>query len=194
MKLFYFGGYQSTRDNVMAWKKSLEGKCDVEVVPFHYPDGASAGNPFSRWGDSQTDYVLSEMAEQGNVLVGHSSGAAIANYVAGRAVRIGKQFRLISLDGQTPSTMLMALPDTLRWSAVGAGGERSLNYEGDRPPHYQVFHAKVHKRWPLHFSLVNLNVSDDYSAIEQGYHNCDANHIVLRIDMRQITNVKDDEA
>ena len=53
---------------------------------------------------------------------------------------------------------------------------RSLNYDNlSSCKKFRVYHAEVTEQWPLHFSLVNINVSDEYGQLEQGYRKCQAN-------------------
>ena len=35
------------------------------------------------------------------------------------------------------------------------------------------YHAEVTQQWPWHFSLINVNVSDEYGELEHGYLECD---------------------
>ena len=67
------------------------------------------------------------------------------------------------------------------WSAE-CNGVNSLNYGfSKRTDKFHIYKAKVIKKWPLHFSLINVNVSDDHGEITQGYRNCDVNTEVLGI-------------
>ena len=73
----------------------------------------------------------------------------------------------------------MSLPGTTVWSAE-CNGARSLNYDHlSCCQEFRVYHAEVAEQWPLHFSLVNLNVSDEYGELEHGYRKCEANVEVL---------------
>src|SRR5215813_4607267 len=84
---------------------------------------------------------------------------AIANDVANVALDLGAQnFKLIALDGFRPCPELLLLPGTTVWSAE-CNGARSLNYDDLRScKKFRVYHAEVTEQWPLHFSLVNINV------------------------------------
>ena len=193
MKIFYFGGYRSTHDDVVAWKNSLEDKLTKllyvapQVTVFHYPDGASAGNPLAQWRHQSTEWIIQQMEDSlNNMIVGHSSGCAIANDVAEHALFEGKKFRLIALDGFCPNDKLLALPGTRVWSAANMTvGKYSLNFWAlkARANHcFCVYQTKVEEKWPLHFSLVNLNVDDDHIQLAEGYRNCDTNLQVLGLD------------
>lgn len=180
--VYFFGGYRSTISDVDAWGKSLEAKVSgTTAIVFPYPPGASAGDPLAGWGYSQD--VAMHIVARGNepcMIIGHSSGCAIANDVAKAALDLGaKNFSLISLDGFRPSPELLSLPGTTVWSAE-CNGARSLNYDAlSSCKQFRVYNPKVIGQWPLHFSLVNLNVSDDYDQITDGYRACEANTEVL---------------
>jgi hypothetical protein len=187
MNVFYFGGYLATPIDVSAWRGSLQKKLtDATIFAYAWPNGASAGDPLAGWTDTQHLAELIDGQDDGDtIIIGHSSGCAYANAVAGYLLKLMnfKQFRLIALDGFTPCPELMAMPGTVRWSALNMrSGATSRNYVVSQPPHYRVWDkAKVSNEWPLHFSLVNLAVSDDHPTIQDGYINCDANTDVLGI-------------
>jgi hypothetical protein len=178
-KVLFFGGYLSTHDDVESWRKSLMSKVPgIEAIVFHYPEMTPAGKPLLRW--QQTQWAAEQIAGPGKCLiVGHSSGCLIANTVAAFAHSMGLSFKLIALDGFAPDDKLLALPETEVWGAR-CGKKQSLNYKDHADLScFKVYDAKVTKQWPLHFSLINLNASDEYDAITDGYHNCDANLTVL---------------
>ena len=180
--VYFFGGYCSTVADVQAWGKSLEAKVPgATAIVFPYPPGASARDPLAEWGSSQ-DIAMHILAGTNEpcIIVGHSSGCAIANDVANVALDLGaKNFKLIALDGFRPSRELLSLPGTTVWSAE-CNGARSLNYDHlSCCQEFRVYHAEVAEQWPLHFSLVNLNVSDEYGELEHGYRKCEANVEVL---------------
>ena len=180
--VYFFGGYRSTVADVESWGKSLEAKVPgVTAIVFPYPLGASASHPLAEWGYSR-DIALQILARTNEpcIIVGHSSGCAIANDVAKLALDLGAHnFKLIALDGFVPSHELLSLPGTSVWSAE-YNGSRSLNYdELSSCKQFRVYHAEVTEQWPLHFSLVNVNVSDEYGELEHGYRECEANVEVL---------------
>jgi hypothetical protein len=188
MKVHFFGGYRANSQNVLAWCKSLEQKQPhVIAIGWPYPVGSTAGDPLRRWNFSDSLAKCISVDASECLIVGHSSGCAIANDVANKTLTFGaKNFRLIALDGFRPKPELLNLPGTMVWSAE-CNEIRSLNYDalkdGER---FHVYTAKVRKKWPLHFSLVNLNVSDNLDDITQGYHNCDANVEVLGLGSPEI--------
>ena len=180
--VYFFGGYRSTVADVQAWGKSLEAKVpDATAIVFPYPPGASARDPLAEWSYSQ-DIAMHILGRSNEpcIIVGHSSGCAIANDVASVALDLGtKNFKLIALDGFRPSQELLSLPGTTVWSAE-CNGVRSLNYDHlSSCQEFRVYYAEVAEQWPLHFSLVNVNVSDEYGELEQGYRKCEANIEVL---------------
>jgi hypothetical protein len=180
--VYFFGGYRSTVADVEAWGKSLEAKVPgATAIVFPYPHGASARDPLPEWGYSQ-DIAMHILGRSNGrcIIVGHSSGCAIANDVASVALDLGAEnFKLIALDGFRPSQELLSLPGTTVWSAE-CNGVRSLNYDHlSSCQEFRVYYAEVAEQWPLHFSLVNVNVSDEYGDLEHGYRNCEANVEVL---------------
>lgn len=183
LHIYFFGGYRATTQDVEAWRNSVLAKVpDLALSVFPYPDGASAGAPLDAWHDS--DKVAGQIAAEkaSAIVVGHSSGCAIANDVAGKALALGHtNMKVIALDGFRPHQSLLDLPGSKVWSAE-CHGTCSLNYHSlEDCPNFKVYKARVSTTWPLHFSLVNLNVSDNFPAITQGYHMCDANLDVLEL-------------
>jgi hypothetical protein len=185
MNIFFFGGYESTYDDVDAWAFSVDKKLpEATAIGWAYPEGALSGNPLATWKQEISEQIGRHVALTSEwkpcIIVGHSSGCAIANDIAEHALAFGAEnFRLIALDGFRPNDELLALPGTAVWSAE-CGDARSLNYDGLKDcERFKVYEANVRHQWPLHFSLVNLNVSDDHVAITDGYRNCDANLDVL---------------
>jgi hypothetical protein len=180
MTIFFFGGYLSNNDDVFSWANSVEKKVpNTIVVPFPYPRNATSGDPLHVWNYSKT---VASMVRNDDLIVGHSSGCAIANDVADTVVNQYKitGFHLIVLDGFKPCQTLLALPNTSVWSAAN-GNIHSRNYDAlSDSPNFNVYHTSVKSQWPLHFSLLNLNVSDNHSKITEGYYNCDANLDVLK--------------
>jgi hypothetical protein len=183
MKVHFFGGYRATKQNVLAWCNSLEKKQpNVTAIGWPYPTASPASNPLKCWNCSEAVAKLICVDVSECLIVGHSSGCAIANDVASKTLALGaKNFKLIALDGFLPKPELLNLPGTMVWSAE-CNGVHSLNYESSkRSDKFHIYKAKVIKKWPLHFSLINVSVSDDHGEITQGYRNCDVNIQVLGI-------------
>ncbi len=188
MKIHFFGGYRASSQDVLAWCKSLEQKQPhVVAIGWPYPIGSSAGDPLKRWNYSDSLAKFISVDSDESLIVGHSSGCAIANDVADKTLALGaRNFRLIALDGFRPKPELLNVPGTMLWSA-DSNGIHSLNYDALKDTaKFHVYRAAVRKKWPLHFSLVNLNASDDFDGITQGYHNCDANVEVLSLGAAEI--------
>lgn len=187
MRVFFFCGYGSTWGDVDAWGTSFEGKVSgSSVTRIPYPGDATAGDPLNVWNEDRSEHVAQAIkaCRDAVVIIGHSSGCAIANDVAKHARTRGCSFKLIALDGFCPSEDLLALPDTSVWSAMFEDEIRSLNYDGLKAKagtKFRVYKSNVSAMWPLHFSLINLNVDNAYHAITDGYRNCDANLAVLGI-------------
>ena len=183
MKVYFFGGWRATKQNVQAWCSSLEKKRPtLTAIGWPYPIGATSGNPLKQWIFSEPLAKLIRVDADDCLIVGHSSGCRIANDVASTALALGaKNFKLIALDGFQPDAHLLNLPGTMVWSAE-CNKVHSLNYDALKgSKDFHVYPAKVIKKWPLHFSLLNVNVSDDHSNLADGYRNCDANTDVLGI-------------
>ena len=183
MHIYFFGGYRSTLEDVEAWRRSAIAQIpDMPVTAFPYPEGATAGAPLERW--HQSSDIAQQIKAEGAfaIIVGHSSGCAIANEVAAHVLALGyANMKVIALDGFRPSDNLLALPGSAVWSAE-CQGTCSLNYNGLQAcANFKVYKARVRQQWPLHFSLVNTNVSDDFASISEGYHRCAANLEVLEL-------------
>ena len=183
MHVYFFGGYLATSNDVEAWRRSVIAQVpDMPVTAFPYPEDATAGAPLERWHDSSK--VAEQIKAEGAfaIIVGHSSGCAIANDVAAHALALGyTNMKVIALDGFRPGDKLLALPGSVVWSAE-CNGVCSLNYHGlEHCPNFKVYRTRVRQQWPLHFSLVNTNASDNYVSIREGYHMCAANLEVLEL-------------
>jgi len=168
--VFFFGGYGSTWGDVDAWGTSFEGKVSgSSVTRIPYPGDATAGDPLNVWNEDRSEHVAQAIkaCRDAVVIIGHSSGCAIANDVAKHARTRGCSFKLVALDGFCPSEDLLALPDTSVWSAMFEDEIRSLNYDGLKAKagnKFRVYKSNVSAMWPLHFSLINLNVVNAYHA------------------------------
>ena len=183
MHVYFFGGYLATSNDVEAWRRSVIAQVpDMPVTAFPYPEDATAGAPLERWHDSSK--VAEQIKAEGAfaIIVGHSSGCAIANDVAAHALALGyTNMKVIALDGFRPGDELLALPGSVVWSAE-CNGVCSLNYHAlEDCPNFKVYKARVRQQWPLHFSLVNTSASDDFTSIDAGYHMCVANLEVLEL-------------
>src|SRR5262249_60282718 len=92
---------------------------------------------------------------------------------------------LVALDGFSPSNAQLKRPSTQVWGAKCNGvPSRNLpsNPTGLLKDRLRVFIAtNCTKMWPLHFSLVNANASNDLIGddITKGYANCRANLLFL---------------
>ena len=175
----------------LAWANSAMKQNSIisQVHPFHYPENASAGDPLERWNSSDAFKAVHDLGQADQlIIVGHSSGCAYANFVAQKLIG-QRDFKLIALDGFVPNAELLKRPSTEVWSACNVNADvYSLNYwrcksrAGDR---FHIYEANVERRWPLHFSLVNEAVSDNYADITEGYRGCVANLKVLGLDAVQ---------
>jgi hypothetical protein len=191
--ILFFGGYRSTEADVQAWAHSAMKQNSIisQVHPFHYPENASAGDPLEHWSSSDAFKAIHDMGQVDQLMiVGHSSGCAYANEIAGKLLaRERFDHKLIALDGFCPAKVLLDGIHTEVWSARNSNAVvHSLNYwickmrAGDK---FHVYEANVERRWPLHFSLVNEAVDDKYADIIEGYRNCRENLKVLGLDAVQ---------
>jgi len=183
MHIYFFGGYRATSNDVEAWRRSVMAQVpDMPVTVFSYPEGATAGAPLDHWHDSSKIAEQIKAEDTFAIIVGHSSGCAIANDVASHVLALGyANMKVIALDGFRPDDKLLELPGSVVWSAECIG-TRSLNYDALQGcPNFKVYKARVRQQWPLHFSLVNTNVSDSFASISEGYQMCAANLEVLEL-------------
>lgn len=192
--VLYFGGWQASLLNVKDWMASARHQSPgITLDAYPYPDpsadGAVALATFKSTGDfaKAVGKVQSSTADS-IYIVGHSSGCAIANAVDAELKNYNK-ITLVALDGYCPSEAQLGRPGTQVWVADSPTG-RSLHYD-DLQKSVKNYDLK-NKDWvwvnvhhagadcstklSLHFSLVNLNSSDDaVKSIPQGYTNCQAN-------------------
>ncbi len=184
ISVYFFGGYQSTSEQVGAWVKSAQGqRSDVTFNAFPYP----SNNPEPSDKDIDTFKNVVKTIDQSNAgkifIVGHSSGCAIANGVD-RRLKNNTKIALVALDGFAPDPKQLKRPGTQVWAAE-SGAAKSFNHDrlknrvGDS---LKIFHAKSDctTELALHFSLVNTSANDKnlknfQTDIENGYKTCIAN-------------------
>jgi len=190
--VFYFGGYRANQQDIDAWLRSARlQRPAIKFRGFPYPTGASSAGDsavkaFGRDGklDSVIDGIQKNDADT-IYIVGHSSGCAISNAVDAGIDDPDKNTVLVALDGFTPSNAQLKRPSTQVWGAKCNGvPSRNLpsNPTGLLKDRLRVFIAtNCTKMWPLHFSLVNANASNDLIGddITKGYANCRANLLFL---------------
>ena len=188
--VFFFGGFLASQSDIDKWLHSARlQKSGVEFIGFPWPRGAGAGadsavRHFSKGGklDSVIDDIQSIDADK-IYIVGHSSGCAIANAVHAGLEYIGHHV-LVALDGFTPSDLQLDEESTQVWGAM-CDGRTSMNFPGLAKGRRRIhFAANCKKKWPLHFSLVNTNVSDANKDLvngdlTKGYLDCGANLLFL---------------
>jgi len=189
--VFFFGGFRASQSDIDAWLRSARlQKPAVKFVGFPWPSGAarsdadSAVKGFSKGGklDSVIDDIEKTSADT-IYIVGHSSGCAIGNAVDA-GVGSDNHIVLVTLDGFKPNDSQLAREDTQVWGAM-CEGRKSRNFPGPAKGRGRVYTATNCKsEWPLHFSLVNTNVSDANKALvggdlTKGYVDCRANLLFL---------------
>jgi hypothetical protein len=187
--VLYFGGFLSTQKDMDAWvasaTKQVGDKFSFEA--FHYPTSAKSDDVSAVKGFGSAK--ISELAKRINddkthqyVIVGHSSGCAISNAVAEKALGLqggkARNFRLVALDGFRPGKDLFAKMDITCWSAKN-GQHKARNWDSMfASPKFKAYEACNcgSQAWCLHFSLVNKKATDaTVQSISQGYANCEAN-------------------
>lgn len=175
IRVMFFGGYLASIEDMAAWENSARlQKPAIEFETHHWVAGALAGDPVSHYQQTlaAAEKQINNHPEKQFIIVGHSSGCAVANEVAERVSKL-KNYRLVALDGFRPAVKFEA--DC--WSAM-CGSHKSLNYDAlSSAKHFKVYQAKdAITKWALHFSLVNTNSNDHLvTRISQGYAKCEAN-------------------
>lgn len=187
--VFYFGGFRAAQKDVDAWKASATEQAgkDFSFEAFPYPASAtdedvSAVKNFGAAKISELAKRIKDDPTRKYVIVGHSSGCAISNAVAEKALELeggkAKNFRLVALDGFRPRKALFAKIDIWCWSAKN-GTHKSRNWDSmEASGKFKTYDACNcgSEAWCLHFSLVNENATaDTVKKILQGYTNCKAN-------------------
>jgi hypothetical protein len=190
INIVFFGGYMATEHDVTVWADSAkEQRSDLNITTQPWVIGASASNPLVRYHSAVAQWtgIINRWKDE-TYIVGHSSGCAISNEVQSRVADKAKT-HLICLDGFLPYKNQIEEVNTQIWSAANYnkdpnGVHYSLNYLNLRnalvfpqqEKHWHVYESEATKLWPLHFSLVNENSSDDIvTSIPMGYYDCKAN-------------------
>lgn len=207
--MIFFGGYKSTHTQMKCWQTGAKEEArrlkldGYSFEPIAYPEGALAGETSAvsvgagLIADAVNEIVRGVRSSSSVrfVVVGHSSGAALANAVGEKVLQILKgpsqtallsQIEFVDLDGFKPSSEIQNQLNTSCWSAeteLEARSEkkvlRSPNADSDSQCRlhraYQDRHCQT--QWCLHFSLVNklasANLGTDYDR--NGYEGCATN-------------------
>ena len=183
IRVLFFGGYASTPAQVTAWMHGAQKqRPDVEFLAWSYPPGAGADrqDALNGFGNDRFDQIVSLIRshpDDEHVIVGHSSGCAIADAVAeglGDPPVPDFKARLVVLDGFTPDRPI-SIPVEY-WSAR-CGTARSRNWKAlcDLPDFHAYWADNAYTPWALHFSLINVNVPPYLEDLNHGYDDCRAN-------------------
>lgn len=188
MAAFYFGGYNASWDDVVAWGTSASMQVPNMVVNVYpWPAGAPSW-PEDSVVKSAEKLIMKAVADVEKsradliYILGHSSGCAIANEVERRLQNVTKRaiIGLVALDGYTPKGSQLGRFTTQVWGAM-CDGQPSKNFPdpGVVGRHiYQVPVKNCKKLWPLHFVLVNAAARDGkVTGTSDGYDDCVANLI-----------------
>ncbi len=173
--VIFFGGSGTSQSELALWKKSAQaamGQFEYETVAFpgsnhKKPAALAAGAHII----SQTAERLNQMQGRKVILVGHSSGGALAEAVALK-IRDPKNFSLVNLDGFRIDKKLQERMHVTCWSGRNpATGGTSTNYSAMQSScrnfrEYTMNSSSCRSEWCLHFSIVNRSAgpTGGYSA------------------------------
>ena len=191
MAVFYFGGYNASWDDVVAWGTSASLQVPNMVVSVYAWPASAPYTPEKSVVKGAEKLIQAAVAHieksRADVIyiVGHSSGCAIANEVHRRFQNVTKRAMivgLVALDGFTPDANQLSQFTTQVWGAM-CDGQPSKNFPdpGVVGRHiYQVPVKNCKQLWPLHFVLVNAAARDGkVTGTSDGYDDCVANLIWL---------------
>jgi hypothetical protein len=190
-KVIYFGGYLASASQMACWKagatKNAPSNYAFEAIA--WPSGAGAGFASAvSAGNSQIKQVVNEINTHPDthyIIVGHSSGAALSDTVAGQ-IQNSAQIQLVSLDGFAPSPALQKRLNGAHADRPGAlcvsahhGGMESRNASSMQAcaNHRQYADNHCQSVWCLHFSLVDKATPSSLGSNfpRDGYDGCDTN-------------------
>ncbi len=174
--VIFFAGTGSTAADLALWKRSAEtamGNFEFETVS--YPTTAFKKPAALRAGADTINQLaarLNQLSGRKVILVGHSSGGALAEAVA-KKIRNPSDFRLVNLDGFKIDKALQARMHVTCWSGRNPiTGATSSNYSSMRANcknfnEYPTQNTKsCRTEWCLHFALINRssNAAGGYSS------------------------------
>lgn len=175
-KVYFFGGYASTIDQVNSWAAvAKKMRPEYEFDGRHYISRHDGEEGAVEDAKGQIKAVVDDIESSmfcEITIIGHSSGCAVANEVA-RQVR-HRVKKLVVLDGFCPSEAFQKEVPTECWYATN-GRIFSLNASEmqkqlDPKKHTNPY---VHSLWALHFSLINGNVDPDLAFKDYPKHGYD---------------------
>ena len=187
-EVIYFGGYGASPAQMSCWEEGARNNSAYSSTHtfrgIPYPAGASSGSASAvQVGSAAIKKVVDEINRNPNkryVIVGHSSGAALSNQVAG-LVRNPSQIELVNLDGFSPSAALQKRVKSTCWYAqnqragLQSNNASSMRSNCQNSRSYEAPHCTT--KWCLHFSLVNkrtpAGLGTDFKA--NGYKTCSTN-------------------
>jgi hypothetical protein len=214
VKVIFFGGYRASAAQMACWKKGAQKAglpgLSFEAIP--WPEGATSDFDGAREGGAaEIQHVVSEI--NGNktgrfIVVGHSSGAALASVVAEKVAN-PSQIQLVDLDGfVAPLDAQNRLAATHRGDAPGflcvhserrnRGSLMSLNATAMRKCAHGYTYTDNHcnTTWCMHFSLVDkadpADLGLDYP--QHGYDGCDTNLDWIKAVLPNISSEEDNSA
>lgn len=189
-----FGGYRASRAQMDCWEKGARLNT-AKNRGFNYrgiawPSGAPSaptGAIVSAASNTVAKLIkeINEHSDTRYIIAGHSSGAALSNYVASKVAN-PKQVELIDLDGFRADEGLQRRVKTTCWSAIRVN-DAGKPIASSRN-HGSMVACKDHKAFVnhtcspsasmcLHFTLVNTKAPSDLGSdfAANGYTSCSTN-------------------
>lgn len=186
--VLFFGGYGASPEQMSCWEKGARAQNSYASYIFQavaYPEGSAsdmasvlkAGELIvKKWADE-----INLHPERKYFIVGHSSGAALANRVAELVAR-PQQIELVDLDGFAASASLQKKAKTTCVYAVqtvtGMQSRNAISMKEACRLSHAYKDSKCQTPWCLHFSLVNTQVAPSLSGADfkkNGYLGCGTN-------------------
>ncbi len=186
--IIYFGGAGTSQEQMNCWEQGAEKITKFKNYKFKaiaYPLGASSEQEsvLSKGADlyDAVANVINRNPKKKFILVGHSSGAALANKAA-ELVKDSAQIELFDLDGFVPSKDLQKKVKTTCVHAInrnlGIKSKNANDVSGKCVTDRQYIDYQCKTEWCLHYSLVNKstppNLNKD-TAKREGYLGCETN-------------------
>jgi hypothetical protein len=168
--VIFFGGHGSNQEQIDRWVKAAQKipgvNSEFTFSGILYPSKSASKDGAIRDGKIEIERIVREInngpADKEYILVGHSSGSALASEVASLA-KNSKRIKLVILDGFRPSEKLQSTVSTKCWSARSATQNdlKGLNYEGmkDCVSFDELLPYGCQNSMCLHFSLINADAS-----------------------------------
>lgn len=164
-----FGGFGTSQTQMACWETAARERSEMkerfDFVGFPYPSARSDGASAIKDGASLIQRSVERIGSEPDrvfIIVGHSSGAAVANEVARLADR-PERLRLVDLDGFVPSRELRKRVTTSCWAAVNPlskikSRNASTILSGCGDLAHLSENQKCQNAWCLHVSLFETSI------------------------------------